>query len=748
MRISKKIALVYLITLLPLLALGLSLLFAWYQSQMALIDQERLNNAKLVATSFSTTVQDAATASRALGLATIASPPVERTPLRLSELASGFPLHWSAVLDTSGKVIYSSDRQLLDRVIVDAATERVSRGEATAIGNSRMIGKKVGFLVAASITNEDGKLLGIGASFVDPRRLAERLAANRIIGGGANVVDSSGHLVVLFEEPRMGLLRPYWAHFPFIRAALEGRQAVDRNFVFPGSNDRRVIAAVPIEPFGWEAGSSVRLSEALRPFLGTLVISVIIAGAVFLASALIARSLSRSMVKSVEGLERQAEWVGQADAQPMPVISSGDEIEHVSRVLRQADEELKSYIGGLEGIADAGQILASALTPEDVQDAVVRAAKKLFDARAIWVFCYDVESDSLQTSIWYSDTGAGPPVNSVKPGESIAGRVFQSNRLELIPDVRAEADFAWPEIADQHEIRSLVELPLVRGGSPIGVLAMFAPGVERWGLRGRETELLRAFGSQVATLLENARLYERQRSVADTLQQALLTLPDSIEGLEFAHTYHSASQSARVGGDFYDLFDLDEQTIGVVMGDIAGKGLEAAVLTSLVKNTVRAHANELGKGPAEVVELTNNLLAKTSGPEAFVTLFVAYLDPSTGNLTYCNAGHTTAAVIEIGVDPLALPSNSPLVGAFTEFRFAQECIRLASGQTLFLYTDGLTEARGEAGLYGETRLFELLADLPNDTPQAIVDAVFKAAVEFTGGTLSDDLAMLALRRTC
>jgi PAS domain S-box-containing protein len=261
-----------------------------------------------------------------------------------------------------------------------------------------------------------------------------------------------------------------------------------------------------------------------------------------------------------------------------------------------------------------------------------------------------------------------------------------------------------------------------------------------------EVEFVRRLSISLGLALANARLYESEHNIAETLQTALLALPERMPGIEFAHLYRSATEAARVGGDFYDLFELDHQRLGITVGDISGHGIDAAVLTSLVKNAIRVQATQENKTPNEVMASASSVLYDNSPPEIFATVFFGVLDCTDGRLVYCSAGHTTGACVCSNRGVLSLPANSPLLGAFRdeEFELSTECLDV--NDLLFLYTDGLTEARRDHELFGDERLFELLAHERSGSPEQTLRKVVDKVLSFTGGKLSDDLAILALQR--
>jgi len=262
-----------------------------------------------------------------------------------------------------------------------------------------------------------------------------------------------------------------------------------------------------------------------------------------------------------------------------------------------------------------------------------------------------------------------------------------------------------------------------------------------------DVDYARRLAASVGLAMANVRLYEAEHAIADRLQGALLALPARLPGVEFAHAYHSATETARVGGDFYDIFEIAPGRIGITMGDVAGKGLDAAVLTSLAKHTIRAHAMEQGKTPARVLELTNDVVYHATPTEVFVTIFFGVLDCSTGTLEYASAGHTTTALArdDRSIEPLA--ATGPLLGAFSPVRFQQVEVVMAPDDLLFLYTDGLIEARQDAVPFGEKRLFSELGAREGDEPVEVVAEIVESVISHSGNQLKDDLALLVVRRS-
>ncbi len=324
-------------------------------------------------------------------------------------------------------------------------------------------------------------------------------------------------------------------------------------------------------------------------------------------------------------------------------------------------------------------------------------------------------------------------------------QVHQTRRPVVVNDA-LHSGLVNPSIVDEFGITSLAGVPLVMRGQVFGVLLayQFGPPVA---FTEQQLDFFESAAATLALALENARLFETERYIADRLQEALLSVPDRVAGIDFAHAYRSATEATRVGGDFYDLFELSQDHIGIIIGDVAGKGLDAAVLTSLVKNSVRAHAYERGKTPAQILALTNDIVFRATEPESFVTVFFCILDCRDGRFVFCNAGHTAAALVRGDGAVATLRSTGPLLGAFGDIEFEQSEGSLDFGDLLVLYTDGVTEARRGVEFYGEKRLLAFLATQANESPLDAVTAVVGDVLAFSGTHLRDDLAILAFKRT-
>lgn len=237
---------------------------------------------------------------------------------------------------------------------------------------------------------------------------------------------------------------------------------------------------------------------------------------------------------------------------------------------------------------------------------------------------------------------------------------------------------------------------------------------------------------------------EKDARAAAEIQSRLVpaTLP-SMDGIEMAHHY---SPFRLAGGDFYDVIPLDDGRLLIAMADVSGKGTAAALITASLQAILRLIGAETRSMEGIIAEVHAHLLRHTETGR-FVTMFLARLDPADGELEYINAGHNPALVVgEGGVR--RLESTTPPLGAVEGTTFAATTEHIAPGETLLVYTDGLSERPGPGGaFFGEAGIVRTLEHHRRAGPGAIVSTLVAAATTFAAGEpADDDTAILALRR--
>jgi serine phosphatase RsbU (regulator of sigma subunit)/anti-sigma regulatory factor (Ser/Thr protein kinase) len=291
------------------------------------------------------------------------------------------------------------------------------------------------------------------------------------------------------------------------------------------------------------------------------------------------------------------------------------------------------------------------------------------------------------------------------------------------------------------DVTSVIGVPLLVEGDLTGVLVVYAGAPRRF--TGEDRTMLRLAADRVALALMHAQIYDREHRIAETLQRSLLPgkLP-ALPGFDVAAAYRPAAAEAEVGGDWYDVIPLAGGTVGVVMGDVAGKGLEAASMVGRLRSALRAYALE-GHGPSTVVEQLNRLVWNEAEEAQMATLLYAVVDPAASRLRWVNAGHLAPLlVVGDGLTHFVEGGGSVPLGVLPFPTYEEMSVRMEPGTSLVLYTDGLVERPGEHIDEGMARLAERVREVPDD-PQALCDHLLETLVPPVGA--QDDVALLALR---
>ena len=250
----------------------------------------------------------------------------------------------------------------------------------------------------------------------------------------------------------------------------------------------------------------------------------------------------------------------------------------------------------------------------------------------------------------------------------------------------------------------------------------------------------------VHSLAVGAEESQQNKHISQALQSGMKNELQQVEGISAEGIYSSATADAFVGGDFYSMIKLPGRRACIIMGDVSGKGIEAASISSAVKTALSAYAWE-GRTPARMVATLNEFLLGFSRVETFATLFVGIVDLATSSLTYCSAGHPPAILVSAqSGDAELLDVQSGVVGAFHDMEYKNGTVRLHEGDILLLYTDGTTEARSpEGAFFGETGLRDMIM---NEVPRGfdgLLNRFLSTLDRYTGRRLDDDVAMVALR---
>ena len=243
---------------------------------------------------------------------------------------------------------------------------------------------------------------------------------------------------------------------------------------------------------------------------------------------------------------------------------------------------------------------------------------------------------------------------------------------------------------------------------------------------------------------------EKDLAAANQIQQFILpsVFPPFPEDSDLLDIYASMEAAKDIGGDFYDFFRIDDDHIALVIGDVCGKGIPAALFMAVSRTIIRSLGMQY-EHVGECMTNVNRLLASSSVEYMFVTVFYAIYNIKTGLLTYCNGGHNPPYLLHANGTTEELPASENLiVGALKGIKFKENTLQLDHGDTLVMYTDGVTEAmRPPREVFGTKRFSDTLSSLVGKRSQEVVETVKAHLAEFIGdGEQSDDITMLVLKR--
>jgi len=260
-----------------------------------------------------------------------------------------------------------------------------------------------------------------------------------------------------------------------------------------------------------------------------------------------------------------------------------------------------------------------------------------------------------------------------------------------------------------------------------------------------DEELISLLAAQSSVALVSAEGFEKEHRVAESLQAALLPGVPKRDDVEVGLLYRSAGSYGKVGGDFYDFIELGGSRMAVIIGDVCGKGLEAATYTAMIKYMLRAYLGE-GLLPGDCLTRLNLAVHEQVPLDKFITASLAVVDTETEVISYSSAGHPPPFICHNHISEIMRTTQAVPLGVLPDTRYLTTQISSNEACSIFLYSDGLIEARPEGGEpFGEQKLAEILNGRCCDAAQQIVNDVLEAAVEYSGGELRDDIAMVAVR---
>lgn len=337
---------------------------------------------------------------------------------------------------------------------------------------------------------------------------------------------------------------------------------------------------------------------------------------------------------------------------------------------------------------------------------------------------------------------------------SIVDQVSEQGQPILTSDAQTDARFSMRQSVMILGLRSILCVPLIRKDEVIGVI--YVDNRIQAGIFSQsDLELLTAIASNAAIAIENARLYqvavekgrlEKELQMALQVQASLLpTETPKVPGWEFAARWQPAQQ---VAGDYYDFIQEKDGDLSVVIADVSGKGMTAALFMALSRSLVRASL-DLARTPARGIYHANQLICRDATQSMFITVFYAWLSAQNNQVTYVNAGHNPPLLCHSGARHMKeLTLTGRALGLLTSSTYTQQTVELEVGDYIVLYTDGVTDALdANEKPFGMQRLRQVVQGMCKAPAQEILNAVVQAVSDYTGtADPYDDITLVVIKR--
>jgi sigma-B regulation protein RsbU (phosphoserine phosphatase) len=411
---------------------------------------------------------------------------------------------------------------------------------------------------------------------------------------------------------------------------------------------------------------------------------------------------------------------------------------------------LQENVDELRMLSETSRLLSSTMDPDAVLDNIVQTMAEVMHAKACSLRLLNPSGDELVMKAAFGLSPLylkkGPVIVAENPNDQAALR----SEVITIDDMRTDPNVRYREEAGREGLVSNLAVGLIAKGKPLGTLHIYT--AEPHTFTPEEVRLFRSVADQAALTVASARLVEelvavrqqqRELRLAARVQQRLL--PAKAPEIRGYDCYGITVPSLAVGGDFHDWIELPGGNWGIAVGDVAGKGVPAAILMAGVRAALRAQAEHV-YALDHILDRVNHSLTAETEPSEFVTLFYGVLDSTAHRLTYSNAGHEPPILVR-GGQVTRLRTGGPLLGVSLQAKYAYDGVELQPGDALLIYSDGACDAANYQGeRFGREQLLESILRHAGYGAKRIVEEIQGDIRRFTGlAPAADDMTILAVK---
>lgn len=407
-----------------------------------------------------------------------------------------------------------------------------------------------------------------------------------------------------------------------------------------------------------------------------------------------------------------------------------------------------------EGIYDITTMVAGNFSLQEVLDKLAEAAVRITNVSACSIRLLDDSEKELKMRSTYGLSEAYRNKGPVVKDDAVIREAFKGNAI-VIDDMRNDSRIKYPLASSREGLVSQLTVAMIFKDKPIGVLRLYSPKVKRFS--EDEVAMARLVASQSAVAITNAKLYSaaikgsqmyEQMRLAGIIQRRMLpqTAPN-VPGLDISATYRPCF---RVGGDLYDFVEINDHTVAVVIADVIGKGMPAAIMMSMFRGELRAFLKSASSCNVEcvkdIVHKLNHEACRDCRDGEFITLFMAVINTDSMTLTYCNCGHEPTVMLRKG-HLFDLEEGGLVLGIKEDAEYSVTTMTIQDQDSLVFYTDGLIDAINfEHNCWGRENMLNVLKKYNNWSAERTVKNLLRYRRRFVGlAPQVDDTSIVCVR---
>ena len=421
--------------------------------------------------------------------------------------------------------------------------------------------------------------------------------------------------------------------------------------------------------------------------------------------------------------------------------------------LRSLDEEnkrLKRAVEELSILNDLARAIGASLNTQEIIQTIVRRSLRASSAeQGVITLVEEQSQQSMKTLV--RTMVSSREQEHFHFNQALLGWMHLNKKPLVINDPKTDERFRG--IPWDDSIHSLIAVPMMVKSELRGVLTVYNKK-EGKPFTEDDQRLLAIIAGQSGQVVENARLYEKEKALTKMQEEVRLAariqselLPKSMPDVQGYEIVGATFPAQEVGGDYYDFIPIDDHRFAFCLGDVTGKGLPASLLMANLQATLRGQTLSTGS-PKTCLERSNQLLFQSTSPEKFATLFYAILDTKNHQIHYSNAGQDNPYLCSSRSETKRLKIGGIPLGMLPDFSFEQESVALDEDSMLIAYSDGVTEAmNAEEDMFGEARIAAVIDQHKRAPAAEIIDHLVSAVKKHAAGyPQSDDITVVVLRR--